>query len=216
MSDIEEQYLILTPAGVLQAFSNATPNEQQQALQDILTTAQVPLAQEWQERYSQTWLSMFIEAGWVEIIDKQLLAPHVQLDTFLPYVVASLSGSRRAIIGSEEKLCLARIGFTQSEADKLCVAASDFFEFLKRQQQRGWVVEGQAISFFNHIDMLMPATSFTFLWINGMGYWLVLEGEPLLNNRAFIELVWGIKANYERTLKPVVTASTTENATPTS
>ncbi len=212
MSDTEAQYVILTPSGVLHAFSAITPNEQQQALQAILPSTQAYTAQDWSERYSQIWLSMFLEAGWVELIDKALLAPHVPLDTFLPYVVASLSGNRRAAVGTEAKLCLARIGFSQAEADKLCVAASDFFEFLKRQQERNWVVQGQAVSFFNTTDMLMPATSFIFLWIEGAGYWLVIEGEPLINNRAFVELIWGIKADNERPLAPV--GVTDETQTP--
>ena len=46
--------------------------------------------------------------------------------------------------------------------------------------------------------MLMPNTSFIFLWINNQGYWIIIEDEPLLNNRAFVELVWGIKATGER------------------
>jgi hypothetical protein len=30
--------------------------------------------------------------------------------------------------------------------------------------------------------------------VDGAGYWLVLGGEPLLNNPAMVELLWGIKA----------------------
>ena len=60
--------------------------------------------------------------------------------------------------------------------------------------------------------MLMPATSFIFLWIEGAGYWLVIEGEPLINNRAFVELIWGIKADNERPLAPV--GVTDETQTP--
>ncbi|NTV86779.1 MAG: hypothetical protein HGA21_08560, partial [Burkholderiaceae bacterium] len=30
-------------------------------------------------------------------------------------------------------------------------------------------------------------------WVDGAGYWLVLAGEPLLNNPALVELLWGIK-----------------------
>ena len=46
--------------------------------------------------------------------------------------------------------------------------------------------------------MLMPNTSIVFLWINKTGYFLIIEDEPLINNRAFVELVWGIKATGER------------------
>lgn len=201
MASLDEKYIILTPAGVLYSFAYVAPSEQQQALQDILTPEQSVTASQWSERYSEKWLEMFIDEGWVEVLDNQVRAPHVQLDSFLPYVVASLSGSRRAAIASDEGFCLARIGFSDEEAETLCVAAADFFDFLTRQQQRGWSIKGQATSFFSNIDMLMPTTSFIFLWINGAGYWLILEGEPLLNNRAFVELVWGIKSTGERFTK---------------
>lgn len=198
MAEQNDTYVILTPAGVLHGFSHVNPSEQQLALQAMLAPEQTMSAFEWGERYSELWLDMFIEEGWVEVVDKPIVAPHVQLDSFLRYVSASLSGSRRVAIGSDEGFCLAKMGFSQQEADTLCVAAADFFGFLQRQQQRGWVVHGHAVSFFSTIDMLMPNTSFIFLWINNKGYWLIIEDEPLLNNRAFVELVWGIKATGER------------------
>lgn len=194
----QQHYVILTPSGVLHGFSHINPTEQQLALQAMLAPEQTLTAYEWGERYSEIWLDMFIEEGWVELVEKPIFAPRVQLDRFLRYVSASLSGSRRVAIGSDEGFCLAKMGFTQQEADTLCVAAADFFGFLQRQQQRGWVVHGHAVSFFSSIDMLMPNTSFVFLWINEKGYWLIIEDEPLLNNRAFVELVWGIKSTGER------------------
>lgn len=198
MADLDNNYVILTPAGVLHGFSSVEPNEQQQALQDMLAPEQTMTAQGWSDRHSELWLDMFIEEGWVELLEKPLLAPQVQLDNFLRYVSASLSGSRRVTIASDEGFCLAKMGFTEQEAETLCVAAADFYEFLQRQQKRGWAVHGHAVSFFSSIDMLMPNTSFIFLWIDGRGYWLIIEDEPLLNNRAFVELVWGIKSTGER------------------
>ena len=75
----------------------------------------------------------------------------------------------------------------------LSVAAADFADFISRQKQRGWVVESQAISFFQQVDLLMPETSFVFFWIEGTGYALIIDGEPLTNNRAFVELIWALK-----------------------
>ncbi|MFW2177957.1 MULTISPECIES: hypothetical protein [unclassified Moraxella] len=198
MVNTSENHIILTPAGVLHGFSQANPSEQQLALQAVLTPNTTITAHAWSERYSETWLDMFIEEGWIEVVEKPILAPHVQLDSFLRYVSASLSGSRRVAIGSDQGFCIARMGFSQEEADTLSVAAADFYDFLQRQQQRGWAVHGHAVSFFSSIDMLMPNTSLVFLWINGSGYFLILEDEPLINNRAFVELVWGIKATGER------------------
>lgn len=30
-------------------------------------------------------------------------------------------------------------------------------------------------------------------WVDGIGYWLILGGEPLLNNRALVDLAWGLR-----------------------
>lgn len=194
----EQQYVILTPAGALYAFSNLVPNEQQQTLQSLLPHTTLWNMHDWINEYGKAQLTLFIESGWVECINKPLIAPTQPLDTFLPYVVASLSGHRRAAIGSDDGFCLARIGLSQQEADILCVVATDYWVFLQRQHQRGWKGGGQSISFFSQIDMLMPMTSFVFLWINDTGYWLIIEGEPLLNNRAFVELIWAIKVEGEK------------------
>lgn len=191
----DDSYIILTPAGVFEAFAGKTPNEQQQALQDIISGKNCLQVSAWTNKYYREWLEDFSSNGWIEFLEAPLSAPNLPLDKFLPYVVASLSGTRRAAIGSNEGFCLARIGYTQEEADTLSVAAADFFDFLNRQQQRGWVIKEQAISFFEQVDLLMPKTSFVFLWIDGSGYVLILDGEPLTNNRAFVELIWAIKTS---------------------
>ena len=38
-----------------------------------------------------------------------------------------------------------------------------------------------------------PAHAFVPFWVDGAGYWLILMGEPLLNNPALVELPWGLK-----------------------
>lgn len=193
--DPHDGYLMLTPSGVFEAFSYVEPTAEQKALQAVLSHAQTITKNEWLAQYSSEWLEEFIVQGWVQILKRQLPSPNMPLDQFLPYVVANLSGQRRAAIGSDEGFCLARIGYTQQEADTLSVVAADFLDFMVRQQQRGWVKQGRAISFFNEVDLLMPNTSFVFLWIDGTGYILILDSEPLTNNRAFVELIWAIKTS---------------------
>lgn len=190
-----DSYMILTPAGVFEAFGHKEPNSEQQSLQELISGRICTQALAWADKYSHSWLEEFANNGWIEFLKAPLTAPNLPLDKFLPHVVASLSGTRRAAIGSNEGFCLARIGYTQEEADTLSVAAADFYNFLNRQEQRGWVLKEQAISFFGEVDLLMPKTSFVFLWIDGNGYVLILDGEPLTNNRAFVELVWAIKTS---------------------
>lgn len=191
----QQQYLMLTPKGVFEAFSMKKPSEEHLALQSLLSSSHSMTLAQWTELYPIEWLAEFTSQGWVQYLGQELSAPNVPLDQFLPYVVASLSGQRRAAIGSNEGFCLARVGYSQAEADTLSVAAADFSDFLMRQQQRGWAVQGKAVSFFNRVDLLMPSTSFVFLWMDGQGYTLILDSEPLTNNRAFVELVWAIKTS---------------------
>lgn len=191
----DKTYITLTPAGVFEAFSQSEPTTQQLALQALLSHRETMLVAAWLEEYSERWLNSFVEQGFIEKLSTFLPAPNLPLDQFLPYVVASLSGKRRAAIASDEGFCLARIGYSQEEADMLSVAAADFSGFMLRQKQRGWAVESQAISFFQQVDLLIPETSFVFLWIDGSGYALIIDGEPLTNNRAFVELVWALKTS---------------------
>ncbi|MDO5651108.1 MAG: hypothetical protein Q4G13_03090 [Moraxella sp.] len=188
-------YIILTPAGVFEAFSQRNPSEIQSSMQALLSAKTVQTAQAWQEKYGDDSLNELVEQGLVQYLEQELTAPNLPLDKFLPYVVASLSGTRKAAIGSNEGFCLARIGYSQEEAETLSVAAADFFDFFMRQEQRGWAIKSQAMSFFGRVDLLMPDTSFVFLWIDGAGYVLILDSEPLTNNRAFVELIWAIKTS---------------------
>ena len=191
----DKTYLTLTPAGVFEALSQSEPTDEQASLQALLSDNETLLAAVWLESYSENWLESFLEQGWIEKLSIFLPAPNLPLDQFLPYVVASLSGKRRAAISSDEGFCLARIGYNSEEADMLSVAAADFSGFMLRQKQRGWAVESQAISFFQQVDLLIPETSFVFFWMDGAGYALIIDGEPLTNNRAFVELIWALKTS---------------------
>lgn len=194
-NDHQNPYLALTPSGVMHAFADANPNEKQQALQTLVSQSHSMPTEEWLNKYSHEWFEEFNEKGWVQRLSQDLPAPNMPLDKFLPYVVASLSGTRKAAIGSNEGFCLARIGYTIDEADRLAVAGAEFFDFFIRQHERGLAIAEQAVSLFDDVELIMPTTSFMFLWIDDTGYVLILDGEPLTNNRALVELVWAIKTS---------------------
>lgn len=188
-------YLMLTPSGVMHAFADANPDDKHKALQALVSESHCVPTEDWLDLHSHEWLEEFTEKGWVQRLSQDLSAPNMPLDKFLPYVVASLSGTRKAAIGSNEGFCLARIGYTSGEADRLAVAGADFFDFFVRQRERGLAMAEQAVSLFNDVELLMPTTSFMFLWIDNTGYVLILDGEPLTNNRALVELVWAVKTS---------------------
>lgn len=189
------EYLSLTPAGVFYAFLHPKPDDNAKALQALLGAKQSPSRDEWLKNHSEQVLGWASERSFIELLAEPLVAPDMPLDAFLPYVVASLSGNRRAAIASNEGFCLAKTGYSDEEADRLAVAAADFFDFVGRQEQRGLSLSGQALSLFDEVDLIVPKVSFVFLWVDGTGYVLILEGEPLTNNRAFVELVWALNTS---------------------
>ena len=70
---------------------------------------------------------------------------------------------------------------------------ADFFGFVQRQHLRGWTGTGRAVSFHEGIDLLLPSTTLCQFWVDDVGYWLILGDEPLLNNRALVNLIWGLR-----------------------
>lgn len=190
-----DPHLMLTPAGALHAFSERVPDETCAMLQTLMPQGAALRRTEWlvQAQGHRALLARALYEGWVHESTRELRAPDVRLDNYLPHAIGGLSGARMAALASDDGFCLARVGYSQDEADTLCVAAADFFDFVSRQKARGFKGTGRAVSFFEGIDMLMPTTSFTLFWVDGVGYWLILGGEPLLNNRALVELIWGIR-----------------------
>lgn len=195
-----DPFLMLTPAGALLAFSERLPDPTSAELQTLVPRGGALRRSAWlsEAQSRQSLLDEGLQQGWLHEIGRELQAPNVVLDNYLPHAIAGLSGSRMAALASDDGFCLARVGYAQDEADTLSVAAADFLDFVNRQKQRGYKGTGRAVSFHENIDMLMPATTFTLFWVDGVGYWLILGGEPLLNNRALVELIWGIRVAGEK------------------
>ena len=195
MTPTATEWLMLTPAGVLHAFAQQRPGASALALQSLLAGARAPEAHTWaaQNAASGLNLAQAIAQGWVQVLQRPLQAPDAKLDDFLQHVIASLSAERRAVLASDGGFCLGRCGVAQDEADALSAAAADYADFASRQARRGWAGAGQYVSFHTDPEFLLPSYSVVPLWVDGAGYWLVLGGEPLLNNPALVELLWGVK-----------------------
>ncbi|MEQ1596869.1 MAG: hypothetical protein ABL985_17385 [Casimicrobium sp.] len=186
----------LTPPGVVFAFANAVVDATCTQLQSVLIGGALPTVNQWlnADVANSEILARGLKNGWLQIVSRRLTAPNVKLDDFLPVVIAGLSGERRAALASSGGFCVGHSGYTQDEAEALCAAAADFTEFARRQQARGWDGANRMVSFHEDAAMLIPSVSFVPFWVDGVDYCLVLAGEPLINNPAFVELVWGIKA----------------------
>lgn len=197
-------WLALTPAGALHAFAQRKPDEAARALQALLGSAGTPTQAAWLAATpgAPALLAQALANGWIESLPRRIDGPDVRLDDFVQHVIASLSGERRAVLASETGFCLGRAGVPQEEADVLSAAAADYSDFAMRQARRGWSGAQGYAAFHTDADMLLPAVSFVPLWVEGVGYWLILYGEPLLNNPALVELLWGIQEAGSRFLLP--------------
>jgi len=186
----------LTPRGALFAFSQAEPDATQTRLQTILSAEALPSVDAWLRRSPAhpKLLGEGLAAGWLQRVHRSLPAPDVKLDSFLSHIIGGLSGERKAALAATGGFCVGQIGYADDEAETLCAAAADFSEFARRQRLRGWRGASYMTSFHEDIAMLMPTTSFVPFWVDRTDYCLVLGGEPLINNPALVELIWGIKA----------------------
>jgi hypothetical protein len=186
---------MLTPVGALHAFAQQHPGPTELALQTLLAGDRTLGSADWAAQAEAAGLdpAHAVAQGWVQWLQRPLQAPDAKLDDFLQHVIASLSGERRAVLASDGGFCLGRAGIDQEEADALSVAAADFADFASRQARRGWAGASRYVSFHTDPNFLLPTYAFVPLWVDGAGYWLILGGEPLLNNPALVELMWGIK-----------------------
>lgn len=195
MTLIASECFMLTPAGVLHAFAHKTPDGTAAALQSLLAGEHSLSLAAWTaaEPSAPDLLAGALENGWVQALPGSLQGPDARLDDFLQHVIASLSGERRAVLASEGGFCLGRAGVGQDEAELLCAAAADYSDFAARQARRGWDGATRYVSFHSDPEFLLPDQAFLPFWVDGAGYWLILMGEPLLNNPALVELFWSIK-----------------------
>ena len=188
-------WFMLTPAGALQAFAQKSPDSTRLLLQSLLTQDVALTLSEWAVKAPQAneLVREMLDKGWVQKLQKPMRGPDAKLDDFLQQVVASLSGERRAILASEAGFCIGRAGVDADQADVLSAAAAEFAEFAQRQARRGWEGAMNYASFHRDPEFLLPSYSFLPFWVDGVGYTLVVMGEPLINNPALVELLWGIK-----------------------
>jgi len=186
---------MLTPAGVLQAFGSHQPDAQAQAMQLLLTEDQALDQKRWMAiaGVDDSRLAYFQSQGWIEALPRPMQGPDAKLDDFLQHVIGTLSAQRCAVLASNEGFCLGFCGVSPDQAELLSATAADFSDFVQRQEKRGWKGATRYAAFHSDPEFLLPEHSFIPFWVDGTGYWLILLGEPLLNNPAIVELLWGIK-----------------------
>lgn len=212
LENASAQWLSLTPQGVLHAFSSLTPSAEQLALQTLLRGAETQNMTDWlatvdlnsQEPEQEpvlepeSLLALALDKKWIELTSSAVQAPDTRLGDFIEYVIAPLSGNRRVVLSSDSGFVLGYVGVEEQDAEVLSAAAAEFGDYAQRQSQRGFGAAGRYVSFFSDPLLLLPDWSLVPFWVDGNGYWLAIGQEPLLNNQALVELVWGICIAAER------------------
>ena len=194
-SNAATTWLTLTPVGALRAYARRQPDTEALALQALLQGPNTLRLEAWLSG-TEGATALYPEAlaqGWLEQLPRPLQRPDARLDDFVQHVIASLSGERSAVLASESGFCLGRTGMSQDDADTLSAGAADFSDFAQRQVKRGWAGAQNYVSFHRDAAMLLPEVSLVPFWVDAVGYWLIVRGEPLLNNPALVELIWGIQ-----------------------
>ena len=192
---MNDESLVLTPAGAIHAFGDAEPDDDQRLLGELLSERSAPARALWQKESPDraARLVRFVARGWVECLPRPIDAPNEVLDDFLPQVIAGLSSERRAALASDAGFCLASIGYSDADAERLCGASADLSGFVDRQRERGWPGQTRAVSFHDDLGAGLPVHSFMRFWVDGIAYWLIASGEPLINNPAFVHMIWSLK-----------------------
>ena len=115
MTASASEWLILTPTGVLHAFARKQPDESALALQALLAGDTTLDLAGWARSAPSApeIAAQALEQGWVQRLARPLQGPDAKLDDFLQYVIASLSGERRAVLASEGGFCLGALAWSR-------------------------------------------------------------------------------------------------------
>ena len=187
-----QSVVALTPRGVLHAFGDHDPTPMQRTLQTVLQTDTAPTIGGWVsgDAMRAALLEEARERGWAQCTRNPSAVPSAATPEIdLPSLLVRLSDNGRAAIASGAGSCLAHAGYSSGEANAMCGAAADVLKLVVRQRSRRGRSRSRAVSFFGDEQVQRPDTTFVPLWVGSSGFCLVVDGEPLLNNRALVGVI---------------------------
>lgn len=191
-----QRFVTLTPRGALHAFGDHDPMPAQRMLATLLGTPAAPSAADWTGADSMraAVLEEACQRGWTQPIWRPLAAPAAaaDLEGFLASRITHLSGSSRAVLASDGGARIAHGGYPTLEAELMSAMAADVLRLIVRQRSRRFQSRSRAVSFFGDEPVLLPDTTFVPFWVGDKGFCLILDNEPLLNNRALIDAIWAL------------------------
>lgn len=203
-----ERYVLPTPAGAYYAVSARGNDSARRFLFSLMRVPSSPLlTQEELQRLSgmdtpQEALELLHHVqklGWIHASRKAREAPPGTLEDSLPGLLATLSGSRKALLADQQGLYLASHGFPHETAEELSALSADLASV--QQRHNGLLA--------NNLGMQSAAWAivnaggdsqlgFWPLFIGNQRFALVLAGLPCLNQPGFTGLVWTLSKRYHQ------------------
>ncbi len=203
----ENLYISPTPAGAYFCVSANSQPSSRKLLQVLLKQGTL-LKADSEELLSLTELNSADELyellyrmqslGWLEGVAELEYAPNEgALEEMLPDLLVKLSEQGKALLADEQGFYIGVQGFPHETAEELSALSADIFSMYERHQGLLKNNLGLETSAWSLIDAAGNGhIGFWPLWIGAHRFVLVIKGVPLLNQNAFMQLIWALSIRY--------------------
>ncbi len=210
MSELQlmtECYVVPTPAGAYYAISSHHPDPARQLLFSLMSKPKSryltlqklqKLSQIAEEQEALSLLHRSQKLGWLQGFDDRQYLPKERLEEVVPPLLAALSGSGKALLADEEGFYLATHGFAHEAAEEISALSADLASLHQRHSgllQNNLSMASSAWAVVNAGGD--SQLGFWPLYIGEQRFSLVISGLPVLNQPAFVELVWFLSERYK-------------------
>lgn len=203
---VDDLYVIPTPAGAYFSASGNDDIPSRRLLRGLLQKTLTPslslhALRAWSGIDKQddalALLHRMQSLGWLTGIEQQESAPVGSLEDVLPEILSGLTDSGKVLLADEQGFYLCSQGFPHETAEELSALSADLFSLYQRHQ--GLLKNNLSLdtSAWAIVDAAGNGQlGFWPLWVGEHRFVLVIKGLPLLNQPAFMKLVWVLSIRY--------------------
>lgn len=199
-------YVFPTPAGAYHAVSSTEPSDLRAFLHTLLQHDESPLAstenlRRWLKTDDdQAALELLHRAqtlAWIEGYDAPTRVSEQGVGVELKQLLPKLSATARGMLVDWNGLPLTSCGIDEKTGDTLAALAADLIGVQERHAERLAQHLGRASHGWAAVDAYGSSRIGAWpLYIGDKRILLVLLGEPMLNQPAFVDMVWLLIRNY--------------------
>lgn len=200
------QFLLPTPAGAFHAVSMPGMDSIRYLLyalmsQDLSLQLNIDSLREWtQMAEDETAMELLYRAQSLTLVQGESTpkeAPLGPLEQILPPLLAKLSSSGKALFADSQGFYISSQGFPHETAEELSALSADLAALHSRHNGLIQGNLGLSTSSWALVDAWGNSQlGFWPLYIGEQRFVLVLTGQPLFNQSAFVDLVWALSKRY--------------------